>query len=215
MPKVIDPDQRKDAIADALFDVLREGGLEAVTLGSVAARAGLAIGSVRHFLGSRDAMVSFAFATMAARTYQRVAARAAAVLAELDDVAPEAAGRRLAATADILCELLPLDEARLGEAIVWIEFEAAARTNHDLAETSKHAAAQTIRLIETILTAAADHGRLTPGTDLPTETARLSALIDGLTLRTALHPDLLDPDLARQVVITHLRVLSATTAETY
>src|SRR5699024_12373306 len=107
---------------------------------------------------------------------------------------------KLMATADILCEFLPLDATRLGEAIVWIEFETAARTSEFLAETSKRAAAETSRLVETILTRAAQRGSLTPDIDLPTETARLPALIDGLTLHCALHPDLRDPDPARQAV---------------
>jgi len=207
MPKMIDQEQRKNAIADALFDVLREGGLEAVTLSNVATRAGLAIGSVRHFLGARDQMVAFAFETMAERTQKRVEARAEIALATLSD-AHVHADDKLMATADILCEFLPLDATRLGEAIVWIEFETAARTSEFLAETSKRAAAETSRLVETILTRAAQRGSLTPDIDLPTETARLTALIDGLTLRCALHPDLLDPDRARQAVISHLQQLS-------
>lgn len=207
MPKVIDHEQRKDAIANALFDVLREGGLEAVTLSNVATRAGLAVGSVRHFLGARDQMVAFAFDTMAERIRHRVGARAEIVLASLDK-ADVHTDDRLMATAEILCEFLPLDTARLGEAIVWIEFERAARTSEYLAATSQRAAAETVELVETILTTAAQRGSLAPDIDLPTETARLTALIDGLTLRSALHPDLLDPDRAREAVISHLRQLS-------
>ena len=204
---MIDHDQRKDAIADALYDVLRDGGLEMVTLSNVAERAGLAIGSVRHFLGTRDQMVSFAFATMAERIEHRVVARAETILSNLDDHAQHS-HERLMATADILCEFLPLDAARRGEAIVWIEFETAARTSPWLATTSRHAAAQTARLVETILTTAAERGAVRPDIELATETARLTALIDGLTLRCALHPDLLDPDLARRTVLSHLRQLS-------
>lgn len=207
MPKVIDHEQRRDAIADALFDVLREGGLEAVTLSNVADRAGLAIGSVRHFLGTRDQMVSFAFATMAERIEHRVAARAEAILSTPDDDAQHSHDR-LRATADILCEFLPLDAARRGEAIVWIEFETAARTSPWLAATSRRAAAQTARLVETILATAAERGAVRSDIELATETARLTALIDGLTLRGALHPDILDPDLARRAVLSHLRQLS-------
>jgi len=206
MPKVIDHEERKTAVADALFDVLREGGFDNVTLSSVATRARLAIGSVRHFLGTREQMVSFAFDTMAERIHQRVAVRAEAVLAGLESDTLDA-DDRLMATADILCEFLPLDAARRDEAIVWIEFETAARTSEYLTETSRRAAAQTTRLIETILTTATRRGTLAPSIDLTTETARLSALIDGLTLRSALHPDILDPDTARQAVISHLREL--------
>lgn len=212
MPKVIDHEQRKTAIADALFDALREGGFENVTLSSVAARAGLAIGSVRHFLGTRDQMISFAFDTMAERIRNRVTARTEVVLAGLEDDSLDA-DARLEATTDILCEFLPLDSARRDEAMVWIEFETAARTSTYLAETSRRAAAQTTQLIETILAKATRRGTLAPSISLTIETARLSALIDGLTLRSALHPDILDPDTGRQTVISHLRELGRPTVE--
>lgn len=206
MPKKIDHEQRRAAIADALFEALREGGIDRVTLSSVAARAGLAIGSVRHFLGTREQMIGFAFETIADRIHARVVARADAVLSALEDEALDG-DDALEATADILCEFLPLDATRRDEVTVWIEFEAAARTEPHLAETSRRAAAQTAQLVETILAAAARRGTLDASIDLATETARLAALVDGLALRGALHRELLSPEVARLVVIVHLREL--------
>src|SRR5699024_5380771 len=116
MPKMIDHEQRKNAIADALFDVLREGGLEAVTLSNGATRAGLAIGSVRHFLGARDQMVAIAFETMAERTQKRVEARAEIALATLSD-AHVHADDKLMATSAIPSAFLPPDAPRPGAAI--------------------------------------------------------------------------------------------------
>lgn len=206
MPKVVDPERRRNAIADALFDVLREGGFANVTLASVAERAGLAIGSVRHFLGTREEMLRFAFDAIADRVHRRVTARAEAVLASLDDTRL-GADDRLEATADLLCELLPLDATRRDEAIVWIEFETAARTDAQLAGTSRRAAARAARLVETVLESIQRRRAIPSPFDLPTETARLSALIDGLTLHCALHPDIVGPDMARRAVTAHLREL--------
>lgn len=47
----------------------------------------------------------------------------------------------------------------------------------------------------------------TPRVDLAVETARLAALLDGLTLRCVLHPELLDPGVARSVLVAHLSAL--------
>lgn len=204
---MIDHEQRKTAIADALFDALREGGFENVTLSSVAGRAGLAIGSVRHFLGAREQMVGFAFDTMAERIRHRVTIRADSILSSLSDGSSDTHDR-LQATADILCEFLPLDAARRDEAIVWIEFETAARTSTYLAETSRQAATKTSQLIETILDTAAQRGTLPASIDLPAEATILTAIIDGLTFRSALHPDIVTADRAREAVLTHLRNLS-------
>lgn len=206
MPKIVDPDQRRVAIAEAVFSALDEGGPRNVTLANVADHAGLAIGSVRYFLGSREEMVAFAFSVVVERVGARVSSRIDTALATLHSSThdPDA---RLAATADILAEFLPLDAARRREAIVWIEFETAARTDARLAKTSRRAATQTTELIETILSTAASDGALPAGLDIAVETARLAALIDGLTVRSALHPDLLDPALARDALLAHLRGL--------
>ncbi|AXE39126.1 TetR/AcrR family transcriptional regulator [Acidipropionibacterium virtanenii] len=204
MPKIVDPQQRRAEIADALFAVLREGGVSKITLAGVAERAGLAIGSVRHFLGTHEEMMVFAFDTISERFRDRVLSRARALRADLDGggLGPEA---RLGATADLLCEFLPMDGARRDEAVVWVEFEVAARTDPRLAETSTRAAARTAHLIGTILESIRARGDL--GLDLALEAARLSALLDGLTLRSVLHPDLLGPDVMRRVVVEHLEAL--------
>lgn len=208
VPKIVNPEQRREEIADALFDVIRDEGFAKVSLATVAQRAGLAIGSVRHFVGTREEMIRFAFDTASARIHQRVLARARPLL---DDVEGEAVSseERLQTTVDLLCEFLPIDDARRAEAVVWLEFETAARTDAQLAETSRRAAAQLARLIEVILESAGKRGALADDVDVTVETARLSALIDGLTIRAALHSDLVTPDTARRVVAAHLHQLRA------
>lgn len=203
MPKVVDPQERRNAIADALFAILRDGGYSAVSLATVADRAGLAIGSVRHFLGSREEMLRFAFDTITDRVGDRVSARANVVLARLAE-GTVSTDKRLEATADILGEFLPLDQTRRDEGIVWIEFETAARTNPQLAATSQRAARQVRKLMHTILESAHRAEALPHDSDLDLEAARLSALVDGLTVRAALHPDILSPATARQVIKSHL-----------
>lgn len=206
MPKIVDPEQRRQAIADALFDVLRQGGLSKVTLAAVADRADLAIGSVRHFLGTREEMIGFAFDVISDRFRDRVVASAQDLRAALDDGRLDAEAR-LQATADLLCEFLPLDEARRNEAVVWIEFETAARTDPQLGRTSRRAGAQTTLLLQTILDSIQGREGIGTAVDLAVETARLAALLDGLTIRCVLHPELLGPEVARRAVVAHLREL--------
>lgn len=203
---MVDPEQRRAAIADALFAVVGETGFSGVTLANVADRAGLAIGSVRHFLGSREEMISFAFDTIADRFRDRILAGAEELRADLEHGRLDA-GARLQATTDLLCEFLPLDETRRVESVVWLEFETAARTDDRLAVTARRATAETTRLIEVILEAVAQYGALGVEIDLDVESARLAALIDGLTLRSVLHPEILGPQSARDVLITHLRTI--------
>lgn len=200
---------RRQSFPRALFEVLGESGFEKVTLKSVAERAGLAIGSVRHFVGTREELIGFAFDTMADRVQERITEQ----VRELSETLRHSAigsDERLEAAVEVLCELLPLDHRRRGEAIVWIEFETAARTDQSLKQRSSRVAAQTPCLVEKILTGAKESGALASSVDLVTETARLSALLDGLTLRGALHPDVLDAELARRALIAHFRGLQQT-----
>ncbi len=204
MPKLVDPQQRRMLIADAVFDALREGGFEKVTLANVAERAGLAVGSVRHFLGTRAELIAFAFDTMVDRISARITSRVEDMAMAMENNTLDSE-QRLTAVTDMLCELIPLDQQRRDEAIVWLEFETAARTDPNLSSRSDQAAHGTHLLIERILAAARRSGALSSSVDFATERVRLSALIDGLTLHRALHPDMLDPGLARHVLIDHLR----------
>ncbi|WP_026820525.1 TetR/AcrR family transcriptional regulator [Arthrobacter castelli] len=206
MPKVVDFDERREEIADALFNVVRRGGFDEVSLRSVAAEAALTIGSVRHFLGTRDELIGFAFDTMAERVQGRVLERTKELQSALDEDILSG-DERIAALVELFCELLPLDEERKAEAIVWVEFEAAARTNHSLAERSSNISAGTTRLVKSVLAAAMRSGAFDKSLSVDVETARLAALVDGLTLRAVLHPGSIDPDTARAVLGTHLTSL--------
>lgn len=203
MPKIVDPERRRADVVDALFRVVRRAGLEGASLRNVADEAGLAIGSVRHYFDSHDALLAFALDAMVERVSDRLLARVAVVLPEIEEgrLAGDAARD---ATVDMLAELLPLDEDRRDEAVVWLAFLAAARTRPALRERSAAATAATAALVRQVLAGADRRGALRAGLDLDLEEQRLSALVDGLTLRSVLHPELLPADTARQALRAHL-----------
>lgn len=208
MPKIVDPERRRADVVDALFRVVRRAGLEGASLRNVADEAGLAIGSVRHYFDSHDALLAFALDAMVERVSDRLLARVAVVLPEIEEgrVVGDAARD---ATADMLGELLPLDDERRDEAAVWLAFVDAARTRPALRERSAAATAATAGLVRRVLAGADRRGGLRAGLDLDLEEQRLSALIDGLTLRSVLHPELLTADTARRALRAHLDSLRA------
>ncbi len=208
MPKIVDPERRRADVVDALFRVVRRAGLAGASLRNVADEAGLAVGSVRHYFDSHDALLAFALDAMVERVSDRLLARVAVVLPEIE------AGRVVGdaardATADMLGELLPLDDDRRDEAAVWLAFVDAARTRPALRERSAAATAATAALVRRVLAGADRRGGLRAGLDLDLEEQRLSALIDGLTLRSVLHPELLAADTARRALRAHLDSLRA------
>lgn len=192
MPKVVDADERRQVIAEATLRVIAREGVECATLGRVAAEAGLAVGSVRHYVPTHGAVL----ATAMERLVERVSARVLTVAS--DDVNPRRGG-------DVLAELLPLDERRREEAAVWLALAGASRSRAELEPFFARLHSGARRLAREVLTYAQKSGRLAPGeTVLAIETERLAALLDGLTLGAVTQPDSLTPDVLTAVLAHHL-----------
>lgn len=198
VPKIVDPEARRLAIADAVFRVIRRDGVDQASLRAVATEAGLVIGSVRHYFATHDEMIVFAMRVLADRVTARITERAA----ELLGGTPPA--DRLEATVRLLAELLPHDETRAAEAEVWLAFTVAARTRPDLAAEAGRVHEGTRAVARRCLTEADALGGLRAGLDLPLETERLAALVDGLSLGGVTQPAHLPPRLAEDVLRRHL-----------
>lgn len=54
MPKVVDHDQRRAAIAAAAAEVIADDGIDAVTMKGIAERAGVTTGAVTHYFADKD-----------------------------------------------------------------------------------------------------------------------------------------------------------------
>ncbi|BEL07138.1 TetR family transcriptional regulator C-terminal domain-containing protein [Actinoplanes sichuanensis] len=175
-------------------------GLAAATLRNVAAEANLAIGSIRHYFDGHDELIIFAAQELGRRISQRVRAHAEQIFANADNRAER---RRLSEA--LLEEWLPLDGDRHRETVLRHTFTVAARTR---AELSPHAEAlrdTMIAIIHRVLTSARDQGGLSPEIDIGLETARLHALLDGLSLQ-----GLTEPRHVRRVLRHHLDALPQT-----
>lgn len=61
MPKRVDHQQRRREIAEALFRIVAELGMQAVTLRAVAAEAGISMNLVQYYFPTKEAMVDFAW----------------------------------------------------------------------------------------------------------------------------------------------------------
>lgn len=202
MPKAVDRDERTDLVVDSLFAVIVRDGLRGATLASIAAEAGLAIGSVRHYFGSHDELVTFAARALTARIRGRLDQRAAALFAGAPD-------RRIDDATALLLEVLPLDEQRRTETSVWLEFAIAGRTDARFTAQSHALHDDLRRLVTVLITSGSEGGRLRSGLDVPVEVARLHALIDGLALHGTVFPDDGFASRARATITVHLESLRA------
>ena len=155
--------------ADATIAIIAEEGFDRVSVRSVAARLGVAPGTVQYRSPSRRTLLADALVRSGQRQAGRVLSH------EVDPAQPETLVRALA-------ELLPTGAVQREDATAWVAFGAAASTRPWLADPYWEAL-QTMRTwVEGILTDARKAGRMRA--DLPpAEGARLvTALVNGLTL---------------------------------
>ena len=155
--------------ADATIAIIAEEGFDRVSVRSVAARLGVAPGTVQYRSPSRRTLLTDALVRSGQRQAGRVLSH------EVDPAQPETLVRALA-------ELLPTGAVQREDATAWVAFGAAASTRPWLADPYWEALQIMRTWVEGILTDARKAGRMR--VDLsPAEGARLvTAVVNGLTL---------------------------------
>jgi AcrR family transcriptional regulator len=192
VPRLIDIDARRRDIAQATWRVVQRAGLDAVSVRTVAREAGLSAGSLRHVFSTQAELLAFAMAALGERVAERIGA-----------LAP--AATPLEAAANMLAQLLPLDDERQREAEIWFAFIARARVDPALRALGERIDA---RLRDLVRDALAPLGL--PDPKLAVED--LYALIDGLALHAVLQSGRPTPDTMRRVLHAHLKRLLASNA---
>ncbi|MFC4562359.1 TetR/AcrR family transcriptional regulator [Nocardiopsis mangrovi] len=192
MPKRVDPDVRREQVADAVIDEIAAHGIRSVTLARIAARTGLAIGSIRHYFG--DTVREVMRFTLGVLT-QRVARREATMS---DDP--------VARIADVITFAAPTSEQERRENIALVEYRVMARTDPELAAdiaATSLAGAEVVRSL--LREALAD--RAIDEEALHREALLLFALIEGFSLSSALFSAPLHETDVRSVVTATMRRL--------
>jgi AcrR family transcriptional regulator len=200
VPRVVDPVARRQSVAEAVFRVVLREGVEQASLRNVAEEAGLAIGSVRHYFDSHDDLIVFAMGALAETVTGRMIVHVEQLPGEDD---------RRGRVERLLSEVLPLDQRRYEEAVLWLAFATAARTRPMLAPHAEQLYEGLRTLVRQILEGTRDAGKLVEGLDIELEAQRLASLLDGITLDAVLHPDRMPPELMLAVLRRHMDTLRA------
>ncbi|MDQ3734283.1 MAG: TetR family transcriptional regulator C-terminal domain-containing protein [Actinomycetota bacterium] len=201
MPVRLDHDQRRTELAEAVWRVIRREGVRGASVRGVAREAGLSMGSVRYFFATQEELLRFAMRAIIERATGRIeaGAPARATLAAGGD-APEA-------VAQVLEEVLPLDDERLGDAEVWLAFTVQGAVDEGLARIRREADEGVGQLCAKCLIDLRGLGLVADDRDLATEIARLWSLMDGLTLHILLDLKQGSARTAREILRTHLNDL--------
>ena len=161
-------DTRKARLAEAVWQVVREQGIGAVSVRSVAREAGVAVGSLRHLFPTRAELVEFSAELMVTRVTDRIRR-----IPAREDVQHYAF--------DVVRELLPLEPDSRAELEVNIALIAEAPALPELATIRDDAYRQVAGVCAGLVE------QLT-GRPHDLQARRLHALIDGLALHVLQSP---------------------------
>jgi AcrR family transcriptional regulator len=195
VPKVVDAAERRLALVEAVWRVMRRDGLEHASVRNVAHEAGLSMGSLRHYCASHSELMVFAFRAV----IDRIESRLAGLEPALD---PRRRAQR------VLAQLLPLDDEQRVENEIWLAFTSRAMTDPALRALSKEGYDALKAGCQAIIADLSAAG-LAPA-DIPAETQRLHALLDGLAVHAAMRPDI---HTAQSLIATITRHLDALATE--
>ena len=177
MPKIVDHEQRRGEVAEAVLRLVARKGVGAVTLNDVAAESGWSRGVLTHYFDNTGALLEASL-----RHGMRTIAANLAAAAGAADV------RR--ALARVLEEVLPLDERRLAFSRVYVGFMAEAIVSEHLQGyfTFNHAAWRDT--IATLVQRGVRHGDFAADVSPPAAADALAALTEGLRMRALFDPTL-------------------------
>lgn len=110
MPRIVDHDQRRAELAGAAMQLMLREGLDGVTVRGVATEAGLSTGALRHYFATQLELQDYAVRATTVELRNRVLPRVGV---------PRSAPSPVDAIAEVVEELLPLDEVRREEYALW------------------------------------------------------------------------------------------------
>lgn len=198
MPRIVDAEQRREHVVDAVLRLVDRGGVSAASLRNVADEAGLNVGSVRHYFTSHHELLLAAATTMADRATARIERH----LADFDESASDEA--RLEVLLDVLMELLPADDARRTECVIFLAFAEHSRTMASLQSVTRELFRGPRELAHAIF---GDSGLSADDTRLAIDA--LAATVDGLTLQGVHESDRFPPERMREVLRWQIRTTFA------
>ncbi len=147
MPKVVDHDQRRVELIEAVWRTIARTGSDSATMAAIAAEAGFANGALKPYFATKDELFAAAFDYMYAQTSRRMAAATV--------------GKHGLAALRAYChEILPLDETTRDEARVIVPFWHKALASPQLAARHEDAMREWRRQLRRYLTEARDAGEM-------------------------------------------------------
>jgi AcrR family transcriptional regulator len=199
MPRIVDHQARRKELAEAVWRVMGQQGIEALTIRKVASEAHWSTGTLTHYFHDREQLVIYAFELSCQRAQEN-----------LDRY--ESAGLCLATLRQAICELLPLDEQKRAEAAIWTRFVSLASHHPAMEQARIELDQRWLQFLTRAIEAAQKRGEIASSLDARSEAEVLSLLLDGLSIQAARETTRLPASRQKEIINTQLSRLSAPAA---
>lgn len=177
MPKIVDHDERRRIIVEALWRVVARDGAHEVSVRHVAAEAGMPKSSIGHYVGTMPQLLGLAVDQLVQENTDFI------VSLDLLDLDADK-------VAEVLCTLVPVSERRRHMSGVWMLLAAQAGADPEFAEVLHRLNASVSDGLADLLRGMRQRGLFDSSRDIDVEVRRLHALIDGLALQCMTDPGL-------------------------
>lgn len=168
--------ERGSHVLDAAVGVVAEGGLDALSMRTVAATAGVSLAQVQYYFGSKEQLM--------AATFEHVASAVERAAIDIDVTGEP--GQVLRAMLELW---LPIDQARARQVRVWLAFTAAAATSRALASVAAELDRELRSGFAELLRSAQESGAVAEAADIDAEASLLLAMVDGLVVQALMLPE--------------------------
>ena len=195
MPKIVDHDERRVELVDALWRVVERDGAAAISIRNVAAEAGHSKSAIAHYYPSRLALLTAAVTQLGDDVLRKVAAL------DLTDGRVETACTAFMAA-------IPDSRARRKHSEVWILLISERQSDPEVRKLLAQLDHRVSRGIIAALRTFQDSGLVHRSRDVEIEAIRLHAFIDGISLHTLHDPVGMSPKRIRLALTAHLEELA-------
>ncbi|MEU8545417.1 TetR/AcrR family transcriptional regulator [Streptomyces roseoverticillatus] len=193
MPRRVDHEERRRAIAEALWRIACARGLDGASLRDVAAEAGISLGQLQHYFSSKDEMLVFALKYLGGLAEERIRAR---LLGLNGPPSPRDVLR------ETVMEMLPLDDASRTGNLVQIAYFVRALHDERLRGHAKEGIPALRAFFADQVRTGIERGEVDASRDADAEAMLLIALTDGLTTHLLL--EACDQDETKSLLDGHL-----------
>ena len=191
MPKIVDHDAQRVKFAEAAMSLIARDGLEGVTMRAVAAEAGLSYGSLFHYFDSKDELLMHAIRHSMSLQTERA-----------NQYSCQYSG--LKALEHLLRDDAIINESSRDSWMVWLTFLYKVALQESFANMHAELIDGWLERIRRLLEEAQEAGEIRQELDVGFEAMAVWAYSAGIGQLGLVHPELLPPDLQKQLISAYL-----------